>query len=176
MTAQPRRSTSSTRKQPLFWRLNSCSLRRRFQQNQEDCIITVLALLPTATGNIVEALPVESITHELQQKKGEKLRSADPLDAVPTELSSGPPSVTDDDGRSLVSFQSSSYVHASQMGTSNLVIKDSGLQNPSKTKAQLWNDLKINCKYCTPARTMATSIDIMQQSRELSPFSTLFLF
>ncbi|MCJ1426871.1 peroxin [Sticta canariensis] len=120
------------------------NLRRRFQQNQEDCTITVLALLPTATENIVEALPVESITHELQQKKSDRSRSADTLDGVPTELSSGPPSVTDDDGRSLASFQSSSYVHASQMETSSSGIGDLELRNPSKTKAQLWNELKIN--------------------------------
>lgn len=137
-------------------------MRRRFQQNQEDCTITVLALLPTATENIVEALPVESITHELQQKRSERLRSADTLDAVPSELSSGPPSVTDDDGRSLASFQSSSYVHASQMGASNSATGDSGLRNPSKTKAQLWNELKINCKCYTLAQAIGTSTYITQ--------------
>lgn len=160
----------------MFWTLRSCSLRRRFQQNQEDCTITVLALLPTAKKNIVEALPVESITHELQQKKSERLTSSDTLDAVPSELSSGPPSVTDDDGRSLVSFQSSSFVHASQMGASNSGIGDSGPQNTSKTKAQLWNELKINCKCCTLAQAIATGTYIIQQSRELSPFSIPFLF
>ena len=159
----------------MFWKLRSCSLRRRFQQNQEDCTITVLALLPTATENIVEALPVESITHELQQKKSDRSRSADTLDAVPTELSSEPPSVTDDDGRSLASFQSSSYAHASQMETSSSGIGDSELRNPSKTKAQLWNELKINCTY-TLAQEIATSTHIIQQSRELLPFSIPFLF
>lgn len=160
----------------MYWKLRSCSLRRRFQQNQEDCTITVLALLPTATENIVEALPVESITHELQQKKSERLRSADTLDAAPSELSSGPPSVTDDDGKSLASFQSSSYVHTSQMGTSNSGMGDSGLRISSKTKAQLWNELKINCRYYTLAQTIATSTHISQQSRELLLFSMPFLF
>lgn len=160
----------------MYWKLRSCSLRRRFQQNQEDCTITVLALLPTATENIVEALPVESITHELQQKKSERLRSVDTLDTVPSELSSGPPSVTDDDGRSLASFQSSSYVHASQMETSNSGMGDSELRIPSKTKAQLWNELKINCRYYTLAKTIATSTHILQQSRELLLFSIPFLF
>ena len=158
--AQPKRSTGSRRKDSMFWTLRPCSLRRRFQQNQEDCTITVLALLPTATQNIVEALPVESITHELQQKKSDRSRGADTLDAVPTELSSGPPSVTDDDGRSLASFQSSSYVHASQMEASSSGIGDSKLRNPSKTKAQLWNELKINCTY-TMAPKIATSTHII---------------
>ncbi len=114
-------------------RLTLFSLRRRFEQNQEDCTFTVLALLPTATENILDALPVESITHELQQKKAERLaRSADGT----SDFSSGPPSATDDDGRSLRSFQSEGYVHASQVDTGDK-------KGPQKTKTQLWSELKI---------------------------------
>ncbi len=119
------------------------SLRRRFQQNQEDCTFTVLALLPTATDNIIEALPVETITHDLQQKKAERLgKSA----GTSSEMSSGPPSVTDEDGKSLASFQSDSYVHASQMAASSSGSGESAPPKPLKTKAQLWSDLKINCE------------------------------
>jgi len=122
------------------------SLRRRFQQNQEDCTFTVLALLPTATENILEALPVENITHELQQKKAERLsKSQATSEIAPSQQSSGPPSVTEDDGKSLASFQSESYVHASQMGSSSMGNGESGAERPRKTKAQLWNELKINC-------------------------------
>ena len=115
------------------------SLRRRFQQNQEDCTFTVLALLPTATENIVEALPVESITQDLQQKKAERLGKNEGGTSDPS-ITSGPRSTTDDDGRSLTSFQSESYVHASQTGTST----SDGKLAPRRTKAQLWNELKIN--------------------------------
>ncbi|KAL8805899.1 MAG: hypothetical protein Q9182_001680 [Xanthomendoza sp. 2 TL-2023] len=121
------------------------NLRRRFQQNQEDCTITVLALLPTATENILEALPVESITQDLQQKKAERLgRSAGALDPSSAIPSSGPSSVTDDDGKSLASFQSGSYVHASQMAASKSVSEEAGAPKSTKSKAQLWNDLKIS--------------------------------
>ena len=119
------------------------SLRRRFQQNQEDCTFTVLALLPTATDNIIDALPVETITHDLQQKKAERLGRSG---GTPSEMSSGPPSVTDEDGKSLASFQSESYVHASQMAASSSGSGDSSSSKPPKTKAQLWNDLKISCE------------------------------
>lgn len=151
MTAQLKRSTSKTHGiLTLCGSLCLSSLRRRFQQNQEDCTITVLALLPTATENIIDALPVESITNELQQKKVERLgRSTATLDTTPSELSSGPPSVTDEDGKSLASFQSGSYVHASQTEESSLGAGDSGSQRPSKSKIQLWNELKINCNYLT---------------------------
>lgn len=117
------------------------SLRRRFQQNQEDCTITVLELLPTVTENIIEALPAERISKEIQQKKAEKTgRSAITSDMAPSDLSSGTPSVTDEDGRSMMSSQSESYVHASQMGDSRAALSS---ERPQKTKVQLWADLKI---------------------------------
>ncbi|KAL8953231.1 MAG: hypothetical protein Q9222_000884 [Ikaeria aurantiellina] len=120
------------------------SLRRRFQQNQEDCTITVLALLPTATDNVLQALPVERITHDLQQKKAERLgKSGGLLDSTSPLPSSGPSSVADDDAGSLTSFQSEGYVHASQMAASKSAAGESELQKPAKSRAQLWNELKI---------------------------------
>ncbi|KAL9031566.1 MAG: hypothetical protein Q9196_000414 [Gyalolechia fulgens] len=120
------------------------NLRRRFQQNQEDCTITVLALLPTATENVLEALPVERITQDLQQKKAERLgRTAGSLDSPAPLPSSGPSSVTDDDGKSLASLQTDSYVHASQMAASSASGGEPGASRPTKSKAQLWADLKI---------------------------------
>ncbi|KAL8997469.1 MAG: hypothetical protein Q9169_003249 [Polycauliona sp. 2 TL-2023] len=120
------------------------NLRRRFQQNQEDCTITVLALLPTATENILEALPVERITENLQRKKAERLgRSAASLTSSTAIPSSGPSSVTDDDGRSRASFQSEAYLHTSQMAASNSTTADAGPPRPTQSKAQLWDDLKI---------------------------------
>ncbi|KAL8670836.1 MAG: hypothetical protein Q9168_004636 [Polycauliona sp. 1 TL-2023] len=120
------------------------NLRRRFQQNQEDCTITVLALLPTATENVMELLPVERITEDLQQKKAERLgRSAASLPSSTAVPSSGPSSVTDDDGRSLASFQSEGFLHTSQLAASNTTAGEAGPPRPSKSKAQLWNDLKI---------------------------------
>ena len=128
------------------------SLRRRFEQNQEDCTFTVLALLPTATDNILAELETERITFELQEQKAAKLaRNGDPH---PSELGSGPPSVTDDDGRSMVSLQSESGVHASQMGIPSASKAGDGPQdggqqahNSRRTKLQLWNDLKISGKF-----------------------------
>ena len=94
--------------------------------------------------NIIEALPSEKITQQLQQKKAERLGSnASTFDVAPSELSSGTPSAADEDGRSLASFQSESYVHASQMGASS---SGSGESRPSLSKFQLWNDLKISCQ------------------------------
>lgn len=125
------------------------NLRRRFEQNQEDCTFTVLALLPTATDNIMAELETERITFELQQQKAAKL--ARNGEAHPSELGSGPPSVTDDDGRSMVSLQSESGIHASQMGIPSASTVGDGpqdggekAQKTRKTKLQLWNDLKIS--------------------------------
>ena len=96
----------------------------------------MLALLPTAADNILEALPVESITYELQQQRqarmGESINS-------PSELSS---SASGEGGGSLSSFQTGSYVHASQATGSSAERPESPL--PKKTKAQLWGELKIS--------------------------------
>lgn len=114
------------------------SLRRRFEQNQSDCTFTVLALLPNLTENILDALRVEQLTNELQQKKAERLARLGG-DGTPSDFSSGPPSIRDGaDTASLSSFQSSSYLHTSQLAES-----ESGPARPRKTKAQLWNEIKI---------------------------------
>ncbi|KFY11127.1 hypothetical protein V491_07336 [Pseudogymnoascus sp. VKM F-3775] len=126
------------------------NLRRRFQQNQEDCTFTILALLPTATDNIMAELETERITFALQEQKASKLARED----RPSDLGSTPPSVTDDDGRSNISQLSESGVHASQASlpptTSDESPPQDGIQpapaaqKSRKSKLQLWNDLKIS--------------------------------
>jgi peroxin-3 len=117
------------------------SLRRRFEQNQADCTFTVLALLPTATENILEALPVEELTQELQRKRAERLARASGSDVLTSEPSSSTaPSVAEEDRRSLTSFQADSFIHASQLADST-----TSDERPRRTKAQLWNDVKIFC-------------------------------
>ena len=61
--------------------------------------------------------------------------------------------MTDDDGRSMISLQSESGVHASQMGIPTVEgngdgAQDGGqsVQKARKSKLQLWNDLKISGK------------------------------
>lgn len=112
----------------------------------------MLALLPTATDNILQELQTERITFELQQQKAAKL--ARDGEAHPSELGSGPPSVTDDDGRSMASLQSESGIHTSQMGIPSATSVGDGPQDGGqqaqkirKTKLQLWNDLKISCMF-----------------------------
>ncbi|EEQ34045.1 peroxin [Microsporum canis] len=117
------------------------NLRRRFEQNQTDCTFTVLALLPTATENILAALPVEELTNELQQKRAERLaKQLNGGELGASEISSEPPSAVDDDGKSLSSLKSHEYLHASQMGDS--VVGDGTPRKKSRT--QLWNELKVN--------------------------------
>ena len=133
------------------------SLRRRFEQNQEDCTFTVLALLPTVTANILEAMATEAITYQIQHMKSP---------AAAAVARSSPPSIadtlmTEDEGRSMVSMQSESGVHASQVAlppphtaapTSSPAAdgtrQESAPATPPKrkTKRQLWDELTISCK------------------------------
>jgi peroxin-3 len=81
-------------------------------------------------------LPVEQITEQLQQERQDRLRRLGTSEAASSEFPSGPPSVTDD-----ASMHSSSYVHASQMAGSSI---DGAASRPKRSKAQLWQEMKIN--------------------------------
>ncbi|GJN68790.1 peroxin [Purpureocillium lilacinum] len=128
------------------------NLRRRFEQNQEDCTFTVLALLPTATTNVLAALNTEQITYEIQQIKG----VTKGIKAGSTESTASPPSIadttmTEEDGKSMASLQSESGVHASQVvapspfaASGDAGQQDGGAQRSRKTKRQLWDDLTIS--------------------------------
>ncbi|KAF3935601.1 hypothetical protein ABW19_dt0204183 [Dactylella cylindrospora] len=118
------------------------NLRRRFEQNQEDCSFTVLALLPTATERIIELLPVEQITHQLQEKKAARLAKS----GAPSEVSFGATSVKDDDGISVKSLKSEPAPAGSE-------------PRPKKTKAQLWNELKITS--ITRAYTLIYTLSLL---------------
>ena len=133
------------------------NLRRRFEQNQEDCTFTVLAILPTATEKILDAIPVEQVLEQLQRQKAERLaRSVGPSEIA----SSAPPSVvdtTEDGTRSSAQADSESYVHASQValeGEGSTVSGETSteatgdkekVKASKKSKAQLWNEMKISC-------------------------------
>ncbi|KAI8304062.1 hypothetical protein K4K61_006435 [Colletotrichum sp. SAR11_59] len=152
------------------------NLRRRFEQNQEDCTFTVLALLPSATTSILEAMNTEKITYEIQKMKGQtkSVKSG-------SGESMSPPSIADttmtadDDGRSVVSsgVQSESGLHASQMTVPSAAAtsgdgtaaQDGGApgaaaaQKARKTKRQLWDDLTISS--ITRAFTLLYSLALL---------------
>lgn len=81
---------------------------------------------------------MEQITEQLQQERQERLRNMGQSEAASSEYPSGPPSVTDD-------ASTSSFVHASQMASS---MGGDGAKT-KRTKAQLWQEMKINCKLST---------------------------
>lgn len=127
------------------------SLRRRFGQNQEDCTFTVLAILPTATENILQALPVEATLAELQRQKAERLARSVGAPSESDALSVSPSLAFDGktDGEST-SIGSESFVHASQVDMNNTTSGEtpepSASPQPKKSKVQLWNEVKISCK------------------------------
>ncbi|CAK7199971.1 peroxin [Sporothrix eucalyptigena] len=154
------------------------NLRRRFEQNQEDCTFTVLALLPTVTTNVLEAMNTEAITYQIQHMK----TGATAARSVRSEGadSISPPSiadtlVTEDESRSMVSLQSDSGVHASQVSlpaqaptsnpTSNPTAATDGGETqqealkPRKTKRQLWDELTISS--ITRAYTLLYTVSLL---------------
>ena len=98
----------------------------------------MLALLPTATERILEVLPVEQITHQLQEKKAARLARSTGSIVAPSDVSvSAATSVKDDDGMSVKSFASESVAQGQG--------PDGEPWQPKKSKAQLWNELKLTC-------------------------------
>ncbi|KAF7550030.1 hypothetical protein G7046_g8152 [Stylonectria norvegica] len=127
------------------------NLRRRFEQNQEDCTFTVLALLPSATTHILEAMNTEKITYEIQQMKASKsIKSGSGESTTPPSIADT--TLTEEDGKSMASLQSDSGVHASQITTpSPFGVGAEGTQQDGgaaskarKTKRQLWDDVTIS--------------------------------
>lgn len=114
----------------------------------------MLALLPTATTRILESMDVEKITLEIQQMKGgngSKSVKSGSGDSMSLPETTG---MTDEDGRSIVSA-SESGIHASQI-TVPPASQTEGDQppqpdKPRRTKRQLWGDVTISCKWCSPA-------------------------
>lgn len=132
------------------------SIRRRFAQNQEDCTYTVLALLPTATENIVAALPVERITGELQARRDERVGvgGGGGGGSVTTGKSSGSEvapsegvSVAGGEESASVGAGSSGFVHASRVAGVGGDGGEGEGEWKGKTKTQLWNDVKIYCSF-----------------------------
>jgi peroxin-3 len=117
------------------------NLRRRFEQNQTDCTYTVLALLPTAAEDILEALPVEELTKELQKKRAERLARLNAAEGTGSDMTSLAPSLTEEDRRSLSSFQSEGFVRTSQL--TEAPGENDAESRPKKNKTQLWNEVKI---------------------------------
>lgn len=74
------------------------SLRRRFQQTQDDVSYTVMALLPTLGDQILEYMDVEAITKELQSRS--KIRNARQQSQAPSSLASSIDVVQEHDVRS----------------------------------------------------------------------------
>ncbi|KAK3814745.1 MAG: Peroxin-3, partial [Linnemannia gamsii] len=48
------------------------NMKRRFEQNQQDCVFTVLSLLPTLGDQLLHELNVESITAKLHQTRSQR--------------------------------------------------------------------------------------------------------
>lgn len=111
------------------------NLKRRFEQNQQDATFTIMALLPSLSGQVMEKYPVEKITQELQAKRGEK--KATPASVADTEATgvSDLPSETSINSSSVSAEQK----HQPPPQDATVAVQE----QPKKSKTQLWKELKI---------------------------------
>jgi peroxin-3 len=114
------------------------NLKRRFEQNQQDATFTIMALLPSLSGQVMDKYPVEKITQELQAKRGEK--RAVPASVADTEATAA----SDLPSETSINSSSVSAEHQPQHDTATVAVQGEPLQQPpKKTKTQLWKELKI---------------------------------
>ncbi|CAO3564523.1 unnamed protein product [Mortierella alpina] len=79
------------------------NMKRRFEQNQQDCVFTVLSLLPTLGDQLLHELNVELITAKLQQTRSQRSTpqptpdSSMVLPPKPTEAGAEPTAVNGED-------------------------------------------------------------------------------
>lgn len=110
------------------------SIEQRFHAITSHCHITVLGLLPGVVQAICTALPVDSIIDELQRQRRAPQQSSRP--ANPDCLSDCPGSpirVSVADGLSSPLFTGSDRASADCQG-----------EVPTRSKVELWQELKIN--------------------------------
>jgi peroxin-3 len=93
-----------------------CSIRRRFEQNQQDCTLTVLSLLPSIADRLFSEMDVERLTEQLKAARTAHLRKS------PTALSAEQQS---DDGK--------------QQSTNTPIMTDEERQH----KLEMWDRLKV---------------------------------
>lgn len=116
------------------------SLRKRFQQNQEDCTYHVLALLPSLGNQILEDMDVEQITLALQQTRatapsssaaGQPSAQGLALPSAPTLLQESRQAPREALSESMISAASSGADSASST-TNSLLLDTSPPRRPSE--------------------------------------------
>ena len=95
----------------LYHQLRS-SLRRRFQRTQEDVSYTILALIPTLSGQILDQMNIETLTQELQNISQARNAARKQLQLDPLSLASSIVDLQDtrSDVESAASHTSTSFV------------------------------------------------------------------
>ncbi|RKP34749.1 Peroxin-3 [Dimargaris cristalligena] len=117
-------------------RLLQENLKRRFEQNQQDCTFTIMSLLPTLSEPLLDTMNVEKLVQTLKEyRKGGSInpasRNPPALPAVEGGGSSG-----DDPSANL-----SNPASPSPAATTTLI--DPGVHHPARSKVELWEDIKL---------------------------------
>lgn len=139
-------------------------IKKKYQQTQQDCLFTIIALLPTLSGAIYKLMPVENITKQLLSKRNNNNKSKQ-------SVSNASSSKNNNGNNNLTLSEFASESAGSDTTNINSVINDNNNNNKDindqdnndnnninnnnnettsptttsdpVTKSQLWNELKI---------------------------------
>lgn len=100
---------------------------------------------------------MESLTHELQQKKAARIAKSAAASTIDAASDAGPApstapapavaSVKEDDNQSLQSFASETFSAIPGRDAGEGVSAALVEKSPRKTKPQLWDEIKISCRH-----------------------------
>lgn len=105
-------------------------LRRRFQQNMQDCTYTIMAYMPTLAGRILEELDVERISLELQKRSKKQVQHDTATSQISNEETDATRNSVTLPSASVISVEAGSplsgYSHLSEKDTESHLTKDIG--------------------------------------------------
>ncbi|KAF9916911.1 peroxin [Lobosporangium transversale] len=116
------------------------NMKRRFQQNQQDCVFTVLSLLPILGDQLLHELNVELIASRLQQSRSQRSMPLSTSNNMP--LLPRPPNNSEEDTRAVTAMPGP-------------FIADGSDQNSQDVKDKEQNDAAERAE--TDARNIATT-------------------
>ncbi|GJJ76564.1 peroxin-3 [Entomortierella parvispora] len=106
------------------------NMKRRFEQNQQDCVFTVLSLLPTLGDQLLHELNVELITAKLQQTRSQR---ATPLPTPDSSMILPPKPASSEEGEEKESTDAADQT--AKESTEDPSTKESAEETTTSTEA-----------------------------------------
>lgn len=131
-------------------------MKRRFEQNQQDCVFTVLSLLPTLGDQLLHELNVELITAKLQQTRSQR---PTPLPTPDSSMVLPPKSTTtsEEEGKEDQQASGNAADPTTQESTEDQLTKESSEGTDSSTETAIDDGAEVKASKESDENTATSS-------------------